>query len=75
MQGVQTMTDGKSETTASEPRSQVHQRRLDDELRRRLWHLFDVAKAVSERGDSMTADEWAEFHLAVSRVPESQHGR
>lgn len=43
------------------------------ELRRRLWALFDAAKVISERGDSATPDQWAEFHLAVCLVPESQH--
>lgn len=46
--------------------------RLDAELRRRMWVLFDAAKVISERGDVATPDEWAAFHIAVCNIPESQ---
>lgn len=49
--------------------------RLNADLRRRLWRLYDVAKIVSERGDQLTPDEWAAFHVAVSDVPECEYGQ
>lgn len=49
--------------------------RLDAELQRRLWTLFDAAKVLSDRGDAATAEEWAAFHGAVARVPEKMRPR
>lgn len=51
----------------------VQKTTLDAELQSRLWRLFDAAKVISERGDVATPDEWAEFHIAVCSIPESQH--
>lgn len=77
------MPDGKSQTTAAGKPLDLETlrakaatwRQLDNELRRRLWALYDAAKMVSERGDAMSGDEWAAFHIAVAAIPESQHGR
>jgi hypothetical protein len=55
--------------------STATQERLDAELRRRLWTLYDAAKVISYHPDDATADQWAVFYRAVADVPEGQHGR
>ena len=41
----------------------------DAELQRRLWRLFDVAKAICE---TETPAAWIDLYRAVADVPESQ---
>ena len=45
--------------------------RLEAEMLRRLWTLYDAAKVISEQGDRATVDAWAALYVAVANVPES----
>lgn len=45
---------------------------LDEELMKRLWHLFDVSKTFTE-STNQTVEQWAELFKAIANVPESQH--
>jgi len=49
--------------------------RMDVELRRRLWTLYDAAKVISYHTDDATPDQWSAFYRAVADVPEGQHGK
>lgn len=49
--------------------------RLDTELRRRLWSLYDAAKIITWHPDDATPEQWSAFFRAVADVPESQHGK
>jgi hypothetical protein len=40
-----------------------------DEVQRRLWALFDAAKALAERDGP---GRWAALYEALANVPESQ---
>lgn len=39
------------------------------ELQRRLWALFDAAKALAE---TESPERWAALYIAVADIPESQ---
>jgi hypothetical protein len=45
-------------------------KRLEAEMLRRLWALYDAAKVISEQGDRATVDAWAALYVAVANVPE-----